>query len=210
MKLLYYGVAVLVLLAVVICLSWQPILLAVGDFLVVEDEIVPADVIHVLSGPYYRVDYGAQLYEQGYGKQLFLTGRGRQADFDKRRAMRRGVPSEAITTDGTWVTSTYSEAVRLQAFIDASETPVRSVIVVSDAYHMRRARWAYQRVLGDQVQVQMAPVPFESSPFQREWWTHRRSFMRVVEEYLKLVYYYARYKVFRGPIQEWLASLDRH
>jgi uncharacterized SAM-binding protein YcdF (DUF218 family) len=210
MKLVYSGVFVLVLLAIVACLSWRPVLLAIGDVLVVQDELVPADVIHVVSGPNYRVDHSIQLYQQGYGKQLFLTGRGRQAGDHKRRAIRQGVPPEAITADGSAVTSTYSEALRLQAFIAQSETPVRSVIVSSDAYHMRRARWAYRRVLGDQVQVQMSPVPFESSPFRHEWWTHRRSFQRVVEEYVKLAYYCARYKVFRGPIREWLASLDRN
>jgi hypothetical protein len=31
----------------------------------------------------------------------------------------------------------------------------------------------------------------------------------VFEEYVKMMYYYARYKLFRGPIGEWLASLDR-
>jgi uncharacterized SAM-binding protein YcdF (DUF218 family) len=128
----------------------------------------------------------------------------------KARAIRQGVSPEAIAADGSSVTSTYSEAVRLQAFVAQSETPIRSVIVVSDAYHMRRARWAYEHVLGDQVQVLMSPVPFESSQLQREWWTHRRSLKRVFEEYVKLAYYWARYRVFRGSIQEWLASLDWH
>jgi uncharacterized SAM-binding protein YcdF (DUF218 family) len=208
-KLVTYGVLAFVLLAVVLCMSWRPILLALGGLLVVQDELVPADVIHVVSGPSYRVDYGIQLYQQGYGKQLFLTGRGSQAGSHKRRAIQQGVPPEAISADGSVVTSTYSEAVRLQAFIAQSETPIRSAIVCSDAYHMRRAKWAYEQVLGDQVQVQMSPVPFESSPFRREWWTHRRSVQRVLEEYLKLAYYLARYKIFRGPVRELLASLDQ-
>jgi len=201
---------VVVLVAIVLCLSWRPVLLAVGDFLVVQDELVPADVIHVVSGPDYRVDHSIQLYKQGYGKHLFYTGRGSQAGNEKRRAIRQGVPPEAITADGSSVTSTYSEAVRLQAFIARSEMPIRSVIVVSDAYHMRRTKWAYEHVLGDQVQVLMSPVPFESSPLQREWWADRRSLKRVLEEYVKLAYYWARYKVFRGSVQEWLASLDQH
>lgn len=209
MKVVPYGVLALVLLAVVVCLSWRPVLLAVGGFLVVQDELVPADVIHVVSGPNYRVDHSIQLYQQGYGKQLFLTGRGSQSDTQRRRAIRRGVPPEAVIADGAPVTSTYSEAVRLRAFIDQSETSIRSVIICSDAYHMRRAKWAYEQVLGDQVQVQMSPVPFDQSPFRREWWTHRRSLKRVIEEYVKLAYYCARYRVFRGPIRGWLASLDR-
>lgn len=205
----YYPSAVLIVLLVVICLAWRPLLLALGGFLIVQDKLVPADAIHVVSGPNYRVDHSIQLYQQGYGKLLFYTGRGRQAGEHRMRAIRKGVPPEAVVADGSLVTSTYSEAVRLQTFIAESETPIRTVIVVSDAYHMRRARWAYRQVLGDQVQVRMAPVPFEASPFRREWWTHRRSVKRVLEEYAKLAYYCARYRLFRGPIQEWLASLDR-
>ncbi|UCC64682.1 MAG: YdcF family protein, partial [Anaerolineae bacterium] len=125
------------------------------------------------------------------------------------RAIRQGVPAHAVVADGYWVTSTYSEAVQLKEFIARSEAPIHSVIVSSDAYHMRRARWAYRQVLGDQVEVQMAPVPFELSPYQRQWWSSRRSCKRVLEEYAKTVYYVARYKLFRGPIREWLAALDR-
>jgi len=210
MKTIRVWIAALALLAVVLLLAWKPILLAIGGFLIVHDALQQADLIHVISGPDDRVDYSVRLYEQGYGERLFYTGRGSQADAQRRRAIRQGVPPEAVATDGAWVTSTYSEAIRLQAYIAQSETPIRSVIVISDAYHMRRARWAYRQVLGDQVEVWMAPVPFEDSPLRREWWSHPRSRKRVCEEYLKLVYYYARYKVFRGPIQEWLASFDQN
>jgi uncharacterized SAM-binding protein YcdF (DUF218 family) len=210
MKSCYFGIVVIGLLTIVLCLIHRPILLAIGGVLVVQDELHPADVIHVISGPSYRVDYAVRLYQEGYGKQLFLTGSGHQAFTHKLRAMRRGVPNEAVVADASRVSSTYSEAVRLQAFIDRSKEPIDSVIVSSDAYHMRRARWAYRKVLGDQVEVQMAPVPFEASPFRREWWTHGRSGVHVLEEYVKMVYYWARYQFFRGRIQEWLASLDRY
>jgi uncharacterized SAM-binding protein YcdF (DUF218 family) len=165
-------------------------------------------VIHVISGPSDRIEYGIQLYQEGYGERLYLTGRGRQAGEYKRKAVRLGVPAEAVVADGAWVTSTYSEALRLQTYIAQSEVPVRSVIVCSDAYHTRRARWAYRRVLGSQVQLQMAPVPFDQSPLQREWWVHPLSRERVAEEYAKLVYYFARYQLFHGPIRAWLVSLD--
>lgn len=213
MKPILWGFVALVLLSSLLWLALRPALLAVGGALVVEDDLQPVDVIHVISGPNYRIDYSVQLYQQGYGKQLFYTGRGTQTYIQKRRAVRQGVPQEAIVTDGSWVTSTYSEALRLQALIvqrEGSGSPIRSVIVTSDAYHMRRARWAYRQVLGDQVRLQMAPVPLEASPYRREWWTHPRSREHVRDEYLKLAYYYARYKLFRGPIRSWLASLDRN
>ena len=107
------------------------------------------------------------------------------------------------------MTSTYDEVVLLKEFIARSQAPIRSVIVVSDAFHGRRAVFTYRLVLGDAVTVQFAPVPFEASTYQRRWWTDRASQQYVRDEYVKLPYYCARYRLSWGPIQRWLASMDR-
>jgi uncharacterized SAM-binding protein YcdF (DUF218 family) len=214
MKHLPVIVVAVVLACAILFLARKPILLAIGDFLVVRDNLRPADVIHVIAGPDDRTDYAIQLYQQGYGDKIFFTGgwcsfhllyhgeRGRL------RALDQGVPPDAIAIDESDVTSTYSEAVRLKEFIAQSEPPIQSVIVVSDPYHMRRARWTYRRVLGEQVSIQMAPIPFELSSYQRRWWTDDKSRRYVKDEYLKMAYYYARYQFSWGPVREWLASLD--
>jgi uncharacterized SAM-binding protein YcdF (DUF218 family) len=208
-------VATVVLLGATLFLARKPILLAVGDFLVVQDELQPADVIHVISGPDYRTDYAIQLYHQGYGGQIFFTGgwctfhNYYHGQHGRERALERGIPLEAIAVDDSRVTSTYSEVVRLKEFISETHAPIQSVIVVSDPHHMRRARWAYRRVLGDQFSIQMAPVPFELSPYQRRWWTDEATRQYVKTEYLKIAYYYARYRFGIGPLGKWLASLDR-
>ena len=192
----------------------EPILLAVGDFLVIQDTFQPADVIHVIAGPDDRTDYAIQLYKQGYGKRIFFTGGWctfhgyYHGQHGTERATLQGIPQEDLVIDESPVTSTYTEAVLLKEFIARSPTPVRSVIVVSDPHHMRRARWTYHEVLGDGIKLEMAPIPFQQSSYQRRWWTDRESQQFVKEEYLKLVYYYARYRLSWGPVQRWLASLD--
>jgi uncharacterized SAM-binding protein YcdF (DUF218 family) len=207
--------AVFVLLGATLFLIHKLVLLAAGDFLVIQDELQPADVIHVIAGPDHRTDYGIQLYHKGYGKQIFFTGgwcppiQGNHAEHAEARSIEQGVPPQAIAIDGFDVTSTYGEAVRLKEFIADSPVPVHSVIIVSDSLHMRRARWAYQQVLGEQVKVQMAPVPFDLSPYQRRWWSDEETRKLVKEEYLKIAYYYARYRFSWGPLKEWLVSLDQ-
>ena len=84
-----------------------------------------------------------------------------------------------------------------------------SPIVVSDPFHMRRARWTYKRVLGDNIEVQMAPVPFEMTSYRRRWWTDQASRIYVQDEYKKVVYYILRYQISRGKFRDWLASKDR-
>jgi len=203
------------LLGATLFLFRERILLAIGDFLIVQDELHPADVIHVIAGADYRTDYAIQLYRQGYGKRIFFTGGWcifhnlYHGQHGRDLALDQGVPPEAIAIDDSDVTSTYSEAVRLKEFMAQNQAPIRSVIVVSDPYHMRRARLTYKWVLGDQVSIQMAPIPFESSPYQRRWWTDKASRQYVKDEYLKTLYYYARYQLGGGPLQGWLVSLDR-
>jgi hypothetical protein len=73
---------------------------------------------------------------------------------------------------------------------------------------MRRARWTYGKVLGNQIQLQMAPVPFELTPYQRNWWKDRESRNYVREEYTKFIYYLLRYQYGRNFFRNWLVSLD--
>jgi uncharacterized SAM-binding protein YcdF (DUF218 family) len=207
--------AFFVLSGATLFLTRADILLAVGNFLVVQDSLQPADVIHVIAGPDYRTDYAILLYKQGYGKEIFFTGgwcpdlKEYHGQHGRERALQRGIPLEATAIDDSKVTSTYSEVVRLKEFMAKSCVPIHSVIVVSDPYHMRRARWIYRRLLGDPVRIQMAPVPFSLTPYQRHWWTDALSRSYVENEYLKTVYYYARYKFAVGPIKGWLARFGR-
>ena len=215
MKRLLIISGIVVLLGATLVLLREPILLAVGGFLVVQDQLYPADAVHVISGPDHRTDYAIHLYHQGYAGQIFFTGgwcptHGYHGERGRSRAVEQGVPREATAIDDSPVTSTYSETVRLKEWIAANQGSIRSVIVVSDPYHMRRARWTYRHVLGDGIEVQMAPVPFELSPYERRWWADEESRLFVRNEYLKLAYYYARYGLGWGVVGEWLAFLDRY
>ena len=206
--------ATAVILAVPVALH-EPMLSAVGDFLVVQDQLQPADVIHVISGPDERADYAIDLFQQGLARQVFFTGgwcpniQGNHAKRGQERAVAQGIQPQAIAIDGSEVTSTYAEAERLKAFIGESPVPIESVIVVSDPFHMRRAQWTYRQVLGDGVKLQMAPVRFGVSRNVRRWWTDSGSRQMVKDEYVKLVYYSLRYGLDWEPLTKRLAALDR-
>lgn len=202
------------LLSAALLLAHEPLLLAIGDYLVVQDALQPADLIHVIAGHDGRTDHAIRLYLQGYGKRLFFTGgwcpaiQGEHGERGRAHALEQGVPAGAIATDDTAVTSTYAEVLRLQAYIAASPEPVRSVIVVSDPFHMRRVQWACRQVLGPAVRAQMAPIPFELTSYRRRWWADASSRRYVWREYGKLAYYYARYGLGWRPLSDWLASFD--
>lgn len=210
------GVVILsaVLLGAIVFLFKERILLAVGDYLIIQDELKPVDVIHVIAGDDYRTNYAIQLYKQGYAKYIFFTGglcqfHGYYHGVNGQRlALQQGIPPEAIALDDSSVTSTYSEIVRLKTWMDQNQTPIRSVMVVSDPFHMRRARWAYRQVLGKKVNIVMAPVPFDQTPYQRQWWLDKASQRYVKDEYTKSIYYVLRYQLSWGKFREWLAAFD--
>lgn len=193
----------------------QRVLLAVGDYLIVQDQLKPVDVIHIIAGDDARITYAVQLYMKGYAKYLFFTGGWclpeglNHGAHGQELAIQMGVPIEAIAFDDTTVTSTYSETVRLKVWIDQKSIPIRSVMVVSDPFHMRRAKWTYRQVLEDGTEVIMAPVPFEITPYKRQWWENQYSKDYVKNEYLKSIYYLLRYQFARGIFKEWLASFDQ-
>ena len=208
-------ITAIILLGGALFLNCERILLAVGDFLVVQGELAPADILHVIAGEDYRTDYAIRLYQEGYGRQIFFTGGWCQFHNlyhgvrGKERAVEHGVPPEAVATDDSEVRSTYSEVIRLKEYLQQSKVPIRSVMIISDPHHMRRARWTVRHVLGHSIRIDMAPVPFESSPYNRQWWKDRASKRMVKDEYMKLGYYLIRYQLSWGPFKKWLASLDR-
>ena len=186
-----------------------------GNFLIIRDELKPADVIHVIAGEDYRTDYAIQLYKRGLGKTLFFTGgwctfhNYHHGKHGEERALAQGIPASAIAYDDSSVSSTYSEVQKLREWTEQRPSPVRSVIVVSDPFHMRRARWTYKKVLGDRIETRMAPVPMELTPHRLRWWTDPLSRRYVRAEYEKLIYYILRYQVSRGKLRAWLAAKDR-
>ena len=73
---------------------------------------------------------------------------------------------------------------------------------------MRQARWAYRKVLGEGIELQMALLPFDLTPYQRAWWKDQESRQNVREEYTKLIYYLFRYQFSSGFFKDWLVALD--
>ena len=189
--------------------------MAIGDFLIVQDPLKPADVIHVIAGDDFRTDYAFQLYRQGYGKTIFFTGGWcdihlyQHGTHAREKAVAQGIPLDPIASDDSAVMSTYMEAERLKEWIQRSSSPIQSIIIVSDPFHMRRARWAHKEVFGNTVEIRMAPVPFELTPYQRAWWKNADSQEYVEQEYLKFAFYLFRYQYSWGFFRDWLSSFDK-
>lgn len=177
--------------------------------LVVADELPRADRIVVLAGSSTyreRTRLAAALFREGRAPAVTLTDDGlrggwsnelqRNPYFVERAAAElklAGVPDEGVETLPRAVASTHDEALVLREHAEARG--LRSLLVVTSAYHSRRALWTFRKVFeGSGVQVGLAVVPpGDETPGPSTWWLHARGWRVVAGEYVKLIYYRLRY-----------------
>jgi uncharacterized SAM-binding protein YcdF (DUF218 family) len=178
----------------------RPLLRGFARVLTVDDAVAPADFLYVLGGDVNtRPFHAAALFRRGFTPRVVVprtqdrpaSERGfypNDADVAVRILKQERVPDSAITMLGMpgGVTSTQDEGRVLRDYLQTH--PAQRVIVVTSAYHTRRARWTLRRELeGLPVDLRMAAAPddrFDAS----NWWTREAGFLAYVSEMLKFVH----------------------
>ncbi|MGH9872024.1 MAG: YdcF family protein [Pyrinomonadaceae bacterium] len=175
--------------------------------LIVNAPLERADAIVVLSGSSAfaeRTQLAARLYAAGYSSRVVLTNDNRQGGwlsseqrnpFFYERARweleRLGVPSTSIEVIGTPVQSTQEEALVVSKYADSNG--LQSILIVTSAYHSRRALRTFRRVMKDRVTVGLVAVPPGwQTPNPSTWWLTSHGWQTVPGEYLKLIAYELR------------------
>jgi uncharacterized SAM-binding protein YcdF (DUF218 family) len=155
--------------------TWLP---SIGRFLIYTDPrpLQPAQAVLPLAGARERGIYAAQLYRQGYAEWFLVTDmpfappgvRQSYAELVRQEAVWQGVPEAQIRLIGEEVTSTYAEARSVRRWMETQGFD--SVLVVTSAYHTRRAALILRDVFrGSDIRVQVAPVA--EGEYQAEsWW----------------------------------------
>lgn len=199
-----------VLLVLSLCLLvWTlrvPLLTGAGRYLIVEDELHPAEILFLLNGDFNtRPFYAAELYARGLAPRIVIARVEpspaerlglipNETDISVRILEMQGVPGEAITILPVpgGVTSTYEEAAVLRAYVEASG--IRRVILVTSAFHTRRAGWIVRQELeGLDVTVELAAAR-NADYDETNWWQSEAGLINVNNEYIKLGYYLLKYR----------------
>jgi uncharacterized SAM-binding protein YcdF (DUF218 family) len=195
--------------AVVVVVAWSLVAWIAARALIVSSDVQRADAVAVMAGSaayIERTHRAAEIYRAGRAPRVLLTNDGelggwssaeqRNKPFVESAAeelQRQGVPAESIEFVPGYALGTYSEAQLLRHHADARG--LRSLVVVTSAYHSRRARWALQRAFaGSNLEVGVDAVATgEQTPAPYSWWLTARGWREVAGEYGKLVYYHAHY-----------------
>ncbi|HEY0727999.1 MAG TPA: YdcF family protein [Pyrinomonadaceae bacterium] len=200
----------LIKIALVCILIWPFVAWGAARVLIVEAPLAKADAIVVLGGSANykeRAREAARLLREGRAPVILLTNdnqRGPWSSAEQRnlyfyeRALEEihnaGAPDQSVDVLMNEVGSTYEEAELVKQY--AADHGFRSVLVVTSAYHSRRALWTFSRVFRDTgIQVGLTPAPRGSeSPPPATWWLTRRGWRLVPTEYVKMIYYVLKYR----------------
>ena len=133
---LAFAEALFILLAAVVYLP--------GRLLVVSQALKPVDAVVVLSGGEGRVEYASKVYRDIGAKWFVITETGDHvpgypesvSEFDAVRAMRLGVPTDAIFITPQETADTAGEAGEVRRFV--IDSGIKSLVVVTDPWHTRR------------------------------------------------------------------------
>jgi uncharacterized SAM-binding protein YcdF (DUF218 family) len=195
--------------ALLLIVAWTILAWAAARVLVVRSELPRADALVVLAGSstyVERTHRAAQLFAQGVSSRIVLTNdnlSGGWSASQERNSLfvelaaeelkRQGVPAENIEIVPGAVTSTYDEITRVREYSD--KHGLRSILVVTSAYHSRRAWWTLRHVFrGSDVAIGLETAgPGGQSPWPATWWWHRVGWQMVPVEYAKIGYYWLRY-----------------
>jgi uncharacterized SAM-binding protein YcdF (DUF218 family) len=189
----------------VFIVAWEVVAWVAARALVVDADLSSADAIVVLSGSsayVERTHKAAELYREGRAPLVWLTDdhtRGgwssalqRNPYFVERATdelIKSGVPAERIRIVPGVASSTRDESLIVRDY--ASSQGVRSVLVVTSAYHSRRALRTLRQVFaGTGTTIGVHTVAATSNAW---WWLQPNGWRDVAGEYVKLSYYWFKY-----------------
>ncbi|HEX3100186.1 MAG TPA: YdcF family protein [Pyrinomonadaceae bacterium] len=194
---------------VVFAIGWVLLAPSLAVYLIVEKPLEHADAIMVLSGSAVykeRTQKASELYKQGVAPRIFITDDGERAgwsraektnpsfvELEQRELVSNGVAPDSITVLPGQVSGTDQEAKALAEEVAAR--PVKSVLIVTSAYHTRRALRTFEKILGGkdvEIGIAYAP-PGEQTPSPDLWWVKPRGWQMVAGEYVKSVLYWMFY-----------------
>src|SRR5688572_20501840 len=188
--------------------AWVFLAWAAAEALIVRASLAHADAIVVLSGSsayVERTTRAAELFHESRAPLVVLTNddtRGGWSSSQQRNPyfvdrateelIKAGVPAEKIKIVPALASGTHAEALILKEH--AVQQGLRSILVVTSAYHSRRAlRSLRQSFEGTGVTVGLETPINSPTPSPGLWWLQPEGWRTVAGEYVKLVYYWFRY-----------------
>jgi uncharacterized SAM-binding protein YcdF (DUF218 family) len=140
-----------------------------------------------------RTDEAIKLYLDGWAPKLIFSGAAADSSGPsnaaamERRAIEAGVPQSAIIVE-EFSRTTAENALNTSRFI--AERSIKKIILVTSAYHQRRASLEFSATLGPAVTIFNHPVATDSQWVGFWWWTTGRGWWLAGGELIKIMAFY--------------------
>lgn len=194
-KLLLFAVFLIIVIAVGLPHYLGPDDLAKCDEGPAAGTCAPADAIVVVSGgdTNARVQEGVRLFKLGWSKQLIFSGAAADqtglsnALAMKQYAMKLGVDESFISIE-EFSRTTAENAANTARYIQ--QNSLSRIILVTSAYHQRRASLEFGSRLGESVLVINHPVASDRQWFRYYWWLTPTGWWLAGGELAKIALFY--------------------
>ena len=175
------------------------VFLTIGRWLVVQDPLVHADVIVVLSGHIPdRALEAARLYHAGYAEQVWVSQPTSPAEelktmkifylgedfYNEKVLLAQGVPADSVRVLDHPIENTEEEVREISETLRHSN--FHHVILVTSKPHTRRVRSIWRKLVGSDPGVIVrfaADDPYDGA----HWWRHTHDALDIVRETLGLI-----------------------
>ncbi len=186
-------------ICIVFAVAAATLFLTIGNWLVVEDPLVHADVIVILSGrlPERAVE-AARIYHAGYADQVWISPPVSPVDdlkamhisylgedfYNEKVLIAKGVPPDAIRILEHADANTEAEVRQVE--VDLRNMDLRSAIIVTSKPHTRRVRTIWRKLVGSEPR-EIVRYAQDDAYDGAHWWRHTRDGLDVVRETLGLI-----------------------
>ena len=149
---------------------------------------VQVDAIVVLAGGKGRVEEGVRLFKERRANWLFLVGVDPTVRKSDLYRPKQGDPASDNVILEKMSRNTLENAIYGRDIL--AEHKVRSVLLITSRYHLKRSAILFRNALPPEVAVY--PYPVDSSNVKEEWWHHVGTFRLLFSEFYK----YCIFRVF--------------
>ena len=171
---------------------------AITDFIFVDDNISPCDIILVPGGSHPQLaEKAADLYKQGMAEYILFSGRANpnipdfqsEAEYLKSLAVNLGVPSDRIICEDK-AAHTFENAEFSLVTINQMGIKAEKVILVCKAFHSRRVLSTYQYIFPKNTDFLVASITDKRGLGKYSWTSKQEYVDRVMSEVEKMGKYF--------------------
>lgn len=170
----------------------DPILTAYGNWLAPSDKNPEADIAVVVDSSQPRIDTGVRLLLDRKVKSLFISS----IPYKRLEELivKHNLPPEQVYWGGCKeVATTFDQPPTfVNKVLKDAKTPYRSIVLITNSYHLRRSLWTYRRILGSDFEIKTFAVN-DPREHRFKWWRYGPSRRWVSSETQKIIFYWIYY-----------------